>query len=226
MAELRILRKEKDIERKATGSITLSSASIERINRRKFLGLTTLFAIGASMPLHSCLLDNRPEVTAKRDPNILSELEWNTLIAVQEVLFPHEENAPGAVDINAAGYFQWVLADPEMDPSEIKFKKKGLSRLNEACKELFENEFYTLNEEEKEDILNHVTKESWGRSWISTMLLHIFEALLSDPIYGGNINEIGWKWLNYNPGIPRPEKGKTYLDYTLSHGTKISAKNG
>jgi gluconate 2-dehydrogenase gamma chain len=226
MADLRTLRKEKDIERKSTGTIRLSSASIERINRRKFLGLTTLFAIGASLPLNSCLPDERPEVAATRDPNILSELEWKILIAVQEVLFPHEENAPGAVDINAAGYFQWVLADPEMDPSEINFKKKGLSRLNEASLEVFSSEFAALNEGEKELCLQNITKESWGRSWISTMLLHIFEALLSDPIYGGNTNEAGWKWLNYIPGIPRPEKGKIYLDYTLSDGTKISGKNG
>ena len=220
------MKKEKNIIQKYSDSAELSSDSISRMNRRRFISLSALIGIGASLPLHSCLLDNRPEISAKRDPNLLSEKEWNTLIAVQESLFPHEENAPGAADINAAGYFQWVLADPEMDPSEIKFKKKGLSRLNEACKELYDSDFSALNEEEKEAGLEHITTESWGRSWISTMLLHIFEALLSDPIYGGNSNEAGWKWLNYTPGFPRPEKGKIYLDYTLSDGIKISGKNG
>ena len=66
---------------------------------------------------------------------------------------------------------------------------------------------------------------SWGRSWISVMLLHIFEALLSDPIYSGNSDEKGWKWLNYSPGNPRPFEGKAYLDYTLENGTNLNPNN-
>ena len=31
-----------------------------------------------------------------------------------------------------------------------------------------------------------------------------------DPVYGGNPDGIGWKWLMHPPGFPRPPKGKTY----------------
>ena len=37
------------------------------------------------------------------------------------------------------------------------------------------------------------------------MLLYIFEALLSDPVYGANVNEAGWNWLGYAAGLPRPD---------------------
>ncbi len=195
------------------------------MNRRRFISLSALIGIGASIPLHSCVLDSRPEITAKRDPNLLSEKEWDTLIAVQESLFPHEENAPGAADINAAGYFQWVISDPLIDPAEIKFKIKGLFRLNEESMKLFMDDYSELNEKDQETVLNTISKISWGKSWMSTMLLLIFEALLTDPIYGANTDEKGWKWLDYTPGIPRPEKGKTYRDYTLNNGTKISSND-
>jgi len=181
-----------------------------------------LAGISASLPLQSCFLEDRPEPIAKRDPKLLSPLEWDTLLTVQEVLFPHEKDSPGAIDINAVGYFQWVLSDPMLDPDEIKFKKNGLTWLEEESQELFEASFIDLSEKEQEETLQSITEHSWGRSWISVMLTHIFEALLSDPLYGANIDEKGWKWLNYIPGIPRPVEGKIYLDYTLSDGTKVS----
>jgi len=42
------------------------------------------------------------------------------------------------------------------------------------------------------------------------MLTLIFEALLLDPIYGVNTNNIGWNWLNHDPGVPRPNKENMY----------------
>lgn len=200
----------------------LNSSSLMRINRRRFLALGGIIGIGASIALPSCFLSDRPEPTAKRNPKLLSPLEWDTLIQVQEILFPHEKNAPGAIDVNAAGYFQWVLSDPMLDPRDITFKKNGLTWLDEECLSLFELSFIDLNIKKQEEAMHAITEYSWGRSWISTMLLHIFEALLSDPIYHANTDERGWKWLDYTPGIPRPIEGKTYLNYTLSNGSKIS----
>jgi gluconate 2-dehydrogenase gamma chain len=52
--------------------------------------------------------------------------------------------------------------------------------------------------------------ETNGKQWISTILRYILEALLTDPIYGGNPNAIGWKWLDHQPGFPRPPANKRY----------------
>lgn len=216
------MRKERENLSRTFIEKELNSSSLLRINRRRFLTLSGIIGIGSTLPLASCFLEDRPEPKAERNPKLLSLLEWDTLLLAQELLFPHEKNSPGAIDVNAAGYFQWVLADPMIDPRETKFKKNGLTWLEEECQELFKKSFIDLNEEDQEVAMQAITKHSWGRSWISTMLLHIFEALLSDPIYNANTNEKGWKWLDYTPGIPRPVKGKTYLDYTLSNGIKIS----
>ena len=40
--------------------------------------------------------------------------------------------------------------------------------------------------------------------------LYIFEALLSDPVYGGNPEGIGWRWLGHRPGFPRPNQRNRY----------------
>ena len=197
---------------------------VQKLDRRIFIRLSAVFGIGASLPFASCLRDKRPEISALRNPDLLSEKEWKALLAVQDHLFPHEKNAPGAHDVNAAGFFQWVLADPLLDPNEIAFKKNGLTWIDEESSEMFEQSFFELSNKNKEETLRSLVEKSWGRSWVSVMLLHIFEALLSDPIYGGNTDKLGWDWLNYSAGIPEAVEGKTYLDYTLSDGTVVSKK--
>ena len=49
-----------------------------------------------------------------------------------------------------------------------------------------------------------------GENWVSTLLFYICEALLTDPIYGGNPNGIGWAWLAHQPGFPRPSPEQSY----------------
>ena len=164
------------------------------------------------------------QIPTGRDPNILSELEWNTLVAIQDILFPSEENAPGAREINAAGFFQWVISDPLLDPDETDFRKNGITWIEETAVENRSKSFVDLDKEKQEMVLRYAEKYSWGESWLSATILHIFEALLSDPVYGGNTDERGWKWLNYTAGIPRPSKGKIYLDYELSDGTILQKK--
>ena len=219
------MRKKRTEIRSSEFDKKLNSASLIRINRRRFLTLSAIVGLGSTMALPSCFIEERPEPIAERNPKLLSPLEWDTLLQAQELLFPHEKEAPGAIDINAAGYFQWVIADSMLDPREIKFKKNGLTWLEEESQELFDKSFIDLKEKDQESVMQSITKHSWGRSWISTMLLHIFEALLSDPIYGANTEEKGWKLLDYHPGIPRPVEGKTYQNYILSNGDKISPEN-
>jgi len=61
-------------------------------------------------------------------------------------------------------------------------------------------------------MLHQITKSKAGRRWVSKLLSYICEALLGDPVYGGNPDGIGWKWLNHHPGFPRPPKHKRYRE--------------
>lgn len=206
-----------------------SSAVLRKVNattqkRRDFLRNMALLSAGSALPFSACLRSSTDQIPSGRDPKILSEIEWNTLVAIQDVLFPSEENSPGARDINAAAFYQWVINDPLLDPEETAFRKNGITWIEETSVENRAKSFVDLDIEAKEEVLRYAEHYSWGESWISTTLLHIFEALLSDPIYGGNTDERGWKWLGYSPGIPRPTKGKIYLDYELSNGSYLQKK--
>lgn len=187
--------------------------------RRVFLRNFALLSAGAALPLSSCFRSSAKRIPLGRNPEVLSELEWKTLVAIQDILFPSENDAPGAREINAASFYQWVISDPLLDPEETEFRKNGITWIEETAKENRGKSFVELDKEKQEMVLRYAEKYGWGESWLSATLLHIFEALLSDPIYGGNTDERGWKWLNYTAGIPRPVKGKIYGDYVLSDGT-------
>ncbi|KAA3615609.1 MAG: gluconate 2-dehydrogenase subunit 3 family protein [Calditrichaeota bacterium] len=184
-----------------------------KMDRRSFLMRMAILSAGSALTLPGCSSEVKRTIASGHNPSILSKDEWNVLLAVQDVLFPTEENSPGAREINAASFVQWIISDSELDPAERKFLKDGFKWLNEEAVERWENNFVDMKPENQDKLLRHVETHDWGESWIAVMLLHIFEALLSDPVYGGNKSENGWKWLDHNPGQPRPVEGKMYGNF-------------
>ena len=141
----------------------------------------------------------------------LSRRQWKTIVAVQDHLFPTEKNAPGASDVNAKAFFYAVLSDANREDEDRKLVKEGLLTLQDICWKKYKQTFTELNHEFREDALRAFEKTPDGTAWIMTVLGYIFEALLTDPVYGGNPDGIGWKWLDHQPGFPRPTTDKRYF---------------
>ncbi len=129
---------------------------------------------------------------------------WLTLDAVQEHLFPADEASPGARDINALAYLRWTLDDSATDASEKQFILNGVGWLNDFTASKYEQPFIALDETRKEQALRQIEQSRAGENWLASLLMYLFEALLSDPVYGGNTDMIGWQWLEHQPGFPRP----------------------
>jgi len=64
----------------------------------------------------------------------------------------------------------------------------------------------------REELLRQIEQELSGKAFLSEILHFTLEAMLSDPAYGGNINQKGWKWLEHQPGFPGPQVGKRYFE--------------
>lgn len=140
---------------------------------------------------------------------VWSEHELQTLAAVQNHLFPRQEDSPGADDINALAYLQRALEDPVLDEDK-QFIRNGVGWLDDLSTTTYEKTFLQLNHDDRETQLQNIAKSSAGENWLSTLLLYIFEALLTDPVYGGNPDGTGWAWLEHTPGFPQPPANKTY----------------
>ena len=177
-----------------------------KISRKEFLTTLAILAAGASVPI---AFKNFWK-TDIRDNSVFTQRDWETIGIVQNILFPSEKDSPGAKEINARSYLQWVMKDPNYDEDEKRFIRNGIKWLDETAIEEEEKNFLELSYEQQASLLNTISRERWGESWLSKNLSLIFEALFCDPVYGGNPNGIGWKWLSHRPGLPRPTIEKRY----------------
>ncbi|MET0066823.1 MAG: gluconate 2-dehydrogenase subunit 3 family protein [Candidatus Thiodiazotropha sp.] len=135
---------------------------------------------------------------------------WDLIARVQDRLFPSEPEAPGAREINALSYLQWVVGDRNIDAQERAFILQGCDWLESLSRERHGQGFAALDAERQEQLLESIARSESGENWLSTLLLYLLEALLSDPVYGANPDAVGWRWLQHRPGFPRPNQHNRY----------------
>lgn len=183
---------------------TIKETKNWQVSRRNFI--KNSLAIGALMQmsvLQSC-------INTEQDTHILSKKQMAIAVAVQNILFPKDKNGPGAIDFNADKYLLWVLSDKRIPKDENQYIINGLKWVDETAQEEMSENFLKLSKKEQVKLIHTVSKTSWGESWLSVMLTFIFEAMISDPIYGFNKDETGRKWLGHIAGYPRPTKENRY----------------
>jgi gluconate 2-dehydrogenase gamma chain len=180
------------------------------MERRKFLLLTAGFALGATLPLPA---KKRPNVVIEPSPLIgLSSDQWQIMETVLNHLFPSEPDVPGAADIYATAWLHNALVMPDVEQSHRNVMRNGLLQLEKLSHKIHNRSFIALDEEKRESTLRTLEEDPEGRAWLRETLRYILEALLTDPIYGGNPKRIGWKWLKHQPGFPLPVVGKRYFE--------------
>lgn len=177
-------------------------------SRRDFLAGLVMSSVAAAVPAP---LRAGEAVAQENDVAWCAEEPWLTFAIVQEHLFPHEEDAPGAGDIQAVRYLKQALEAPDVDGEERDFILKGVQWLDGIAGEMYERPFKKLNEDQREAVLRKIAASKAGENWLSLLLTYLFEALLSDPVYGGNPQGIGWRWLEHQPGFPQPPADKRYF---------------
>ncbi len=130
---------------------------------------------------------------------------FKTLAAVIDRLF---NDADGYVtsQLNVMGYFKAVLADKRINIDDREYLVNGVRWLNESAQEEFGKAFHSLKSSQREMLLKKISMLRWGDNWLYKVMGYYFETVFSDPIYGGNVDGKGWKWLDYHPGFPRPNQ--------------------
>ena len=167
-----------------------------------------LLTAAASYPV-SVLAEKRQLATTRPSETLVEP--WLTIAAVQQHLLPADETSPGASDINALHYLQTIIQAPDIEQEQRDFIINGEKWLNDIARKSHSRKFIELNEVQKETVLRQIEKSRAGENWLYTQLGYLIEALLSDPVYGGNPNGIGWNWLRHQPGYPTPSIEKMYF---------------
>jgi gluconate 2-dehydrogenase gamma chain len=163
--------------------------TIKTITRRVFISSSVLAGTALALMPQGCT-----------QPNIKINL-FKTLEGVQEVLFPKGLDAPSAIEFGATAYLANFSSHSSFLASDSRFLKHGAQELMND-----HNNFLSLSPKERDHALREfVDDNDTGQNWVSFVLYFTIEALLSSPVYGGNKNESGWKWLQHNAGVPQPK---------------------
>lgn len=142
-----------------------------------------------------------------------TKADWQLIATLQNHLFPSETDAPGAVEINALKYLHDFLRNPATDPIEVEFIHSGTQKLQKFAQQRSssgQTAFTDQSIEQREITLREFEQQPEQRRWLVTILNYVLEALLTDPVYGGNPDGIGWQWLEHRAGEPRPPMNKRY----------------
>jgi len=192
------------------------------ISRREFLNrLALLSSLAACYPA-AILAQSRLEAKAHKQPDWLNQDTWKTLVKVQEHLFPASTYAPGAIDIQAIVYLHNTIENPAADGEDREFVLNGVGWLNDLAQDKTRQPFVALGEQQRETLLRQIEESRAGRNWLSLLLTYLLEALLADPVYGGNPDGVGWKWLEHQPGYPTPPEDKSW--YRLASPVRFQHK--
>ena len=125
-----------------------------------------------------------------------------TMATLHKDLFPKAKT----LNIETIPYLNIVFHHSRIDEDEKEFLKNGVKWLNEEALNMFDNSYVKLSSQKRQLVLQTIVKENWGENFMYKTMSYMFEAMLGDPIYGGNNQEAGWKWLNFEGGQPRPRE--------------------
>jgi gluconate 2-dehydrogenase gamma chain len=187
-------------------------SKLSGISRRQFI--QAIAAFSASWPITGMANLDTLGIPHRETYENLSD-PWLTLASVQEHLFPagdsSEQPSPGAKDIAALRFLRNMLEAPDTESEEKSFILNGVNWLNDLSLKNHQSNFIQLNTENKETVLRQIETSNAGNRWLSLIMGYLIEALLSDPVYGGNKDQQGWKWLEHIPGFPTPSVDKVYF---------------
>ncbi|MFK5938445.1 MAG: gluconate 2-dehydrogenase subunit 3 family protein [Sulfurimonas sp.] len=126
----------------------------------------------------------------------------NTIKVLQRDLFPKAQE----LGINTSSYISIILHHSRVSEEDKAFIKNGVKWLNEEAVKMYKETYVKLLSTHRQEVLREIVKTEWGESFMYNMNSYLFEAMLGDPIYGGNDKEAGWKWLGFTGGQPRPKE--------------------
>ncbi len=127
---------------------------------------------------------------------------------VMDIILPSDDLGPGAIELGALEFVEWTLSDPFYDQEVQRFIVDGLDELDRRSQTSRSFPFLSLAPAAQRELIEELANE--GDRWLSRMVSLVLESVLSDPIYGGNRDGRGWKWLGHYVGRPRPDEQTRY----------------
>ncbi|MDQ4074971.1 MAG: gluconate 2-dehydrogenase subunit 3 family protein, partial [Chloroflexota bacterium] len=135
----------------------------------------------------------------------LNPYEARTAAALFERLFPADENGPGAIEIGVVSYIDRALAGAYRDQAETY--RVGLATLDLVARQRCGRPFADCELEQQNALISALERGALPdfrvppqREFFAMLRAHLQEGLFADPVYGGNRDKEGWRFLGH-PGV-------------------------
>jgi gluconate 2-dehydrogenase alpha chain len=135
----------------------------------------------------------------------LNLAEAATLDAFFEQLFPADENGPGASSIRVIQYLDRALSGPYAQ--HLEAYRLGIDALDAESRDRFGKPFVRVESVQQQELIAALEqglaasfRAIEGSTFFELARAHLQEGLFADPIYGGNRNKAGWRFLGH-PGV-------------------------
>lgn len=190
------------------------SNSLSRIRRRAFLKTSVAVPLLAGFDPGRADVATRgiqPALGSAAAGFVFDTAQREAIDQVQMLLFPADGDGPGARDINALTYLEWAMSDRDnIEDGDPEFIIRGIGWLQDFSKDAHGVSFVELDAPRQEQVLQRVAGSEVGENWLALLVYYLIEALLLDPVYGGNAQGVGWRWVEHQPGFPRPPEDRIY----------------
>jgi len=161
------------------------------MHRRQFIAWTSLLGLS-------------PYLEAKENIEFRKSFQKveKTIMAVQNHMFPKESSLPSAESMNVTKFLFESMLHKSFDKDIRLFVLEGAEELMLREK----GKFTSMTDNQKEKALRSYEETNYGSTWLSRIMTLSIEGLFSDPIYGANHKEAGWKSVKAYGGFPRPQE--------------------
>ncbi|MPZ41514.1 MAG: gluconate 2-dehydrogenase subunit 3 family protein [Rhizobiales bacterium] len=157
-----------------------------------------------------------------------TDAEYAFVAAASARFVPANDTGPGALEADAPRYIDRKLAAPgggaaawymdgpfepgmptqgwQVDLTPAALYRRTIPQMNNAAKNLYGADFKDLSAANQDALLTAMQKKELDADSIhaslffATLLNDTIEGLMSDPLYGGNKDFIGWKMIGF-PGV-------------------------
>jgi len=160
------------------------------MKRRKFLILGSVLGL-------SNYVEGREDISYNKALQDVIE----TIASVQQHLFTEGCKIPSARSMNATEFLVETIMHKSYDKDIRDFVIEGAKELESREK----GKFTSLSEKEKERALRAYEQTNYGSSWLGRIMTLTMEGIFSDPLYGSNVKEAGWRSIGTHGGFPRPK---------------------
>jgi len=161
-----------------------------QIKRRSFLKLGSILSLSPYLKAE--------DITSFEKEFRALEL---TISTVQNHMFPENSKLPSANSMHVTQFLFETITHKSFDRDIKAFVLEGAQELVSREK----GRFTSMTSVEKEKSLRAYEETNYGSSWLERIMTITMEGMFSDPIYGSNVKEAGWKAVNSYGGFPRPK---------------------